>query len=119
MRSKLLKYLSFIPPAIVVVSLVFFYGRKLLGIETQPAQGVMQNLLTVWLSIILIAIFLVLSLMIVYIFHLVVYNKKMSFYKKLIWLFALWFLNVLVLPIYYLMYMKEEPTEVAKVSYDE
>lgn len=119
MKSKLLKYLSFIPSVIVIVSLIFFYGKRLFSIETQPVEGVMQNLLTVWLSIIIIAIFLVLSLMIVYIFHLVVYNKKMSFYKKLIWLFALWFLNVLVLPIYYLMYMKEKPLEVDHNRYDE
>jgi len=120
MKSKLLKYLSFIPSTIVVLSLIFFYGRKFLAIETKPVEGsVAQGLLTLLLIVILISLFLVISLMIVYIFHLVVYNKKMSFYQKLIWLFALWFLNMLVLPIYYLKYMQKKPTETIEKSYDE
>jgi hypothetical protein len=107
-KSNVLRFASFVPSVIVIFSLAFFYGRRWLGISSQPVETMFQGVLSYWLILLLFSIFIVMALMVSFIFHAVVFNKKISSVQKLIWIVLLWFLNALVIPVYYMKYLNND-----------
>lgn len=116
MRRLVYRCLNIIPSIIVVISLIVIYVRRQFWSDAPPVPEAYQGLLQVWLIIFLASLFLVISLMVGYIVHLVLANKKMSFYKKLIWLFALWFLNVIAIAVYYFKFF-DNPNRIEVIEH--
>ncbi|MBS7525914.1 hypothetical protein KHM83_04385 [Fusibacter paucivorans] len=109
-KANVLRFASFVPSVIVIISMVFIYGRRLLGISQQPVETMFQGILSYWLVLLLFSIFIVMALMVAFVFHAVVFNKKISSLQKLIWVIVLWVLNVIAIPIYYMKYLDNDHT---------
>ncbi|MDK2865715.1 MAG: hypothetical protein PWP51_231 [Clostridiales bacterium] len=107
-KANVLRFASFVPSIIVVFSMVFIYGRRWLGINQQPVETMFQGILSYWLILLLFSIFIVMALMVAFVFHAVVFNKKISSFQKLIWIVALWVLNALAIPVYYMKYLHND-----------
>ena len=107
-KGLILRLTSFVPSIIVVFSLIVFYGRKILGVGEATVSPLVQNLLSLWLTVLLFSIFIVLGMMVAFVLHVVLFNKVLRPFEKIVWIVALWVLNALAIPVYYLKYLNNE-----------
>lgn len=108
-KDWVLKIASFAPSIIVVFSLIVFYGRKALNMGDVPFPEAFQPILSIWLSLLLYSIFVVMALMVGFVLHVVIFNKSLNKGQKVFWIVTLWVLNALAIPVYYMKFFNSPP----------